>query len=172
TMVPLARDGEVVEPSAVYLAPEGEFLIGEAAEQAGAQAPARLARGFKRRLGDPTPLVVGGTPVPPTALLAAQLRSVVSRVERAEGVPPESVVLTCPAIWGPYRREYFDEATKLAGLTGAVIVTEPEAAATHYAAERRLSAGELVAVYDLGGGTFDTTILRARPAGMEVLRTP
>jgi hypothetical protein len=57
-------------------------------------------------------------------------------------------VLTCPAIGGPYRREYFDEATKQAGLTDAVIVTEPEAAATHYAAERRLNAGELVAVYD------------------------
>ncbi|WP_424186603.1 Hsp70 family protein [Actinokineospora sp. G85] len=51
-------------------------------------------------------------------------------------------------------------------------MTEPEAAATHYSVERRLGDGELVAAYDLGGGTSDTTILRARAGGMEALGTP
>ena len=171
-VVALGRGGEVCEPSVIYAAPDGSVLTGDAAEEAGAAEPHRLARGFKRRLGDPTPLVVGATPFSPAALLAAQLRSIVSRVERTEGAAPGSVVLTCPAIWGPYRREHFDEVPKLAGLTDTVIVTEPEAAAIHYAAERRLGVGELVAVYDLGGGTFDTTILRAGPGGMEIVGTP
>ncbi|WP_035303376.1 Hsp70 family protein [Actinokineospora inagensis] len=167
SMVPLGRVG-VVEPSVVFAGVDGSLLTGDAAVDAGRGEPHRLARGFKRRLGDPTPLVVGGSPYSPAALLAAQLRVVVSRVR----APVESLVLTCPAVWGPYRREHFDEVPRLAGLTDAVMVTEPEAAATHYAAERRLGVGELVAVYDLGGGTFDTTILRAREDGMEIVGTP
>ncbi|GAA3057247.1 Hsp70 family protein [Actinokineospora globicatena] len=171
TMVPLGRDG-VVEPSAVYASVDGTLLTGDAAMDAARAEPHRLVRGFKRRLGDPTPLVVGGAPYSPAALLAAQLKSVIARVTATTGAPPESIVLTCPAVWGPYRREHFDEVPRLAGLSDVIMVTEPEAAATHYAAERRLGVGELVAVYDLGGGTFDTTILRAREDGMEIVGTP
>ncbi|OLR93334.1 Hsp70 family protein [Actinokineospora bangkokensis] len=169
-MVPLGQD--VVVPSVVYSTVEGALLTGVAAEVVGAKDPVRLSRGHKRRLGDPTPLVIGGVAYSPAALLAAQLREVVTYVTAQEGAPPEQVVLTCPAVWGPYRREHFDEVPRLAGLPGARIVTEPEAAATHYSMERRLGEGELVAVYDLGGGTFDTTILRARAGGMEILGTP
>ena len=69
-------------------------------------------------------------------------------------------MLTHPANWGPFRRELFEGGAQIAGLTGAWMVTEPEAAAAHYAASRRLSDGEIIAVYDLGGGTFDATVLR------------
>ena len=171
-MVPLS--GEVVVPSVVYAAPDGTLLTGMAAEQAalgGAEA-GRVARGFKRRLGDPTPLVLGGAAYSPAALMAAQLRDVLTHVTRVEGEPPTSVVLTCPAIWGPYRREHFAEVPRLADVPATRLITEPEAAATHYSVERTLGDGEVVAVYDLGGGTFDTTILRMRPGGMEILGTP
>ncbi|WP_434444119.1 Hsp70 family protein [Lentzea sp. E54] len=163
---------EVVTPSVVFVRPDGGLITGDAAEAAAAHDPMRVSRGHKRRLGDPTPLVIGGAAYSPASLLAAQLRDVVARVVAHEGGPPESIVLTCPAVWGPYRREHFDEVPRLAGLSNVRIVTEPEAAATHYAVERRLGEGELVAVYDLGGGTFDTTILRARAGGMEILGTP
>ncbi|WP_424187002.1 Hsp70 family protein [Actinokineospora sp. G85] len=169
-MVPLGDD--VIIPSVVYSTAKGALLTGNAAEVVGAKDPARLSRGYKRRLGDPTPLVIGGVAYSPAALLAAQLEEVVAYVTAVKGGGPDSVVLTCPAVWGPYRREHFDEVPRLAGLPGARIVTEPEAAATHYSMERRLGEGELVAVYDLGGGTFDTTILRARDGGMEILGTP
>ncbi|PWW67021.1 Hsp70 family protein [Actinokineospora spheciospongiae] len=169
-MVPLG-DG-VITPSVVYAAAEGALITGDVAEAVGRSDPARLARGHKRRLGDPTPLVLSGAAYSPAALLAAQLRDVVAFVGAQEGGAPSSVVLTCPAVWGPYRREHFDEVPRLADLPAARIVTEPEAAATHYSVERRLGDGELVAVYDLGGGTFDTTILRARAGGMEILGTP
>ncbi|TDV42178.1 Hsp70 family protein [Actinophytocola oryzae] len=161
----------VVVPSVACPAPDGAILTGPAA-LAAAGDPARIARNFKRRLGDPTPLVLGGAAYSPTALMAAQLRDVLFTVTRAMGGPPGSVVLTCPAIWGPYRREQFGEVPKLAGLPGYQLLTEPEAAATHYSAERRLGDGEVVAVYDLGGGTFDSTILRMRPGGMEILGVP
>jgi molecular chaperone DnaK len=161
----------VVVPSVAYPAPDGTVLTGQAALEAVAD-PARIARGFKRRLGDPTPLVLGGAAYSPTTLMAAQLRDVLTTVSRHMGGPPGSIVLTCPAIWGPYRREQFAEVPKLAGVTNYRLLTEPEAAATHYSAERRLGDGEVVAVYDLGGGTFDTTILRMRPGGMEILGIP
>jgi molecular chaperone DnaK len=171
-MVPLSP--ELVVPSIIYAAHDGTLLSGTAAEHAARTngEARRVARGYKRRLGDPTPLVLGGSAYSPAALMAAQLRDVLSQVEHVQGAPPDTVVLTCPAIWGQYRREHFAEVPRLAGLSESQLITEPEAAATHYSMERRLGDGEVVAVYDLGGGTFDTTILRARPDGMEILGTP
>ena len=168
-MVPLGPG--MIVPSVAYPAQGGSVLTGPAALAAAAD-PALVARGFKRRLGDPTPLVLGGAAYSPSMLMAAQLRDVLATVSRTSGGPPSSIVLTCPAIWGPYRREQFAEVPRLAGITDYQLVTEPEAAATHYSAERRLGDGEVVAVYDLGGGTFDTTILRMRAGGMEILGTP
>ncbi|MGW5649096.1 Hsp70 family protein [Saccharopolyspora sp. NPDC003752] len=161
----------MIVPSVAYRAPDGALLTGDAALGA-ASDPARTARNFKRRLGDPTPLVLGGSTYSPAALMAAQLRDVLAAVTRGAGRPPESVVLTYPAIWGPYRREHFTEVPRLAGVDDFRLITEPEAAATHYSSERRLGDGEVVAVYDLGGGTFDTTILRMRAGRMEILGTP
>ena len=168
-MVPLSTD--VVVPSLAYHAPDGTLLTGAAA-RAAASDPARVGRGFKRRLGDPTPLMLGGAAYSPAALMAAQLRNVLDQVTGAQGGPPDSVVLTCPAIWGPYRREQFAEVPRLAGVGEHRLITEPEAAATHYCRERALGEGEVVAVYDLGGGTLDTTVLRMRADGMEILGTP
>ncbi|HEV7651038.1 MAG TPA: Hsp70 family protein [Actinophytocola sp.] len=171
-MVPLSRG--VVVPSVAYATPEGTLLTGLAAEEAARGGElGRVARGFKRRIGDPTPLVLGGTAYSPDALMAAQLRDVLEYVTRMEGSPPETIMLTCPAIWGPYRREHFEEVPRLAGVPASHVLTEPEAVATHYSMERRLGDGEVVAVYDLGGGTFDTTILRMGQGGsMEILGTP
>ncbi|MET0136365.1 MAG: Hsp70 family protein [Kibdelosporangium sp.] len=170
-MVPLGP--EIVAPSVVYASPGGNLLTGAAAQHAAAQGEGgRQARGFKRRLGDPTPLVLGGTVYSPAALMAAQLRDVLAQVTHTQGAPPSSVVLTCPAIWGPYRREHFSEVPRLAGAGSYRLITEPEAAAAHYSLERTLGVGEIVAVYDLGGGTFDTTVLRMRSDGMEILGTP
>ncbi|MEV8443525.1 Hsp70 family protein [Actinosynnema sp. NPDC051121] len=168
-MVPLSPD--IVVPSLAYCTPDGTLLTGTAAGDAPAD-PQRLGRGFKRRLGDPTPLLLGGRAYTPTALMAAQLRAVLDQVTAAMGGPPASIVLTCPAIWGPYRREQFAEVPRLAGVTDFGLITEPEAAATHYSRERALGDGEVVAVYDLGGGTLDTTVLRMRSGGMDILGTP
>jgi len=168
-MVALSPD--IVVPSLAYHAPDGTLRTGADA-LAAAEDPARLGRGFKRRLGDPTPLMLGGAAYSPTALMAAQLRAVLDQVTAAMGDAPASVVLTCPAIWGPYRREQFAEVPRLADVGDYRLVTEPEAAATHYSRERALGDGEVVAVYDLGGGTLDTTVLRMRSGGMEILGTP
>ncbi|SFR30179.1 Hsp70 protein [Lentzea waywayandensis] len=168
--VQLGRD--VTVPSVAFVTEGGEVITGDAAESQAILFPQRVSRSHKRRLADPAPLSIGGRVWSPAALMAAQLRDVVALVTAMKGQAPGFVVLTCPAVWGPYRREHFAEVPRLAGLKNVRIITEPEAAAMHYSVERRLGDGETIGVYDLGGGTFDATVLRARPGGMQILGTP
>ena len=165
-------DRSVVSPSVVYLREDGALVPGDAAARRAVSSPDRIGREFKRRLGDPTPVMLGGAPYPVTVLMGTLLQDVLTRVTETEGTKPDSVVLTHPANWGPFRRELFDEVPHVAGLTAPRMVTEPEAAAAHYAATRQLSDGEIIAVYDLGGGTFDATVLRKHPGGIEILGVP
>ncbi|MFE0589297.1 Hsp70 family protein [Micromonospora echinospora] len=183
-MVPLAGQA-LVTPSAAFLDDKGALLTGEAADRLGLQDPSRMAREFKRRLGDPTPVILDGTPYSPTALMAGLLRSVLDTVGQAQGGPPERIVLTHPAVWGPYRREQFAAIPHLAGLSrpedepgsgsdGPTVVTttEPVAAATYYCSTQPLPPDGLLAVYDLGGGTFDSAVVRNGRDGLEIIGTP
>jgi molecular chaperone DnaK len=147
-------------PSAVLLREDGELLVGDAATRRGQQEPARLAREFKRRLGDATPIILGHTPYSSERLMAAVVRHVVDTVTERQGGPPTAVTIAHPANWGPYKRELLEQAATVAGVTGARFVTEPEAAAVHFAAGERVDEGGIVAVYDLGGGTFDAAVMR------------
>jgi len=165
-------DRTVVAPAVVYARDDGSLVTGEAANRRAVSNPDRVGREFKRRLGDPTPVMLGGTPHAVTSLLAALLSETVAKVTETEGAPPANVVLTHPANWGPYRRELFEEVPQLAGVPQVRMITEPEAAAAHYAAARHLSDGDTVAVYDLGGGTFDATVLRKRAVGIDILGSP
>jgi YVTN family beta-propeller protein len=165
-------DRAVVAPAVVYVREDGTVMTGDAAGRRSVSSPDRVGREFKRRLGDPTPVMLGGAPHAVTALLGALLADVVNRVMETEGTAPERVVLTHPANWGPFRRALFDEVPQLAGVPTPQMVTEPEAAAAHYAASRHLDDGDTVAVYDLGGGTFDATVLCKRGEGIEILGTP
>jgi YVTN family beta-propeller protein len=162
----------VVSPAVVYFNEASRLIYGEAAERRALSHPGRVERGFKRRLGDPTPVVLGGVPHQVTALMAGQLRHVLDTVTKVEGSPPDRVALTYPANWGPYRRELFEEVPQLAGLRDHVALTEPEAAAAYYGATRILGEGDTVAVYDLGGGTFDATVLRKRNGVVEMVGDP
>ncbi len=165
-------DRSVVSPAIVYVREDGTLVTGEAASLRGVSSPDRVGREFKRRLGNPTPVMLGGRPHTVPALLGSLLRDVVQKVIETEGEPPDHVLLTHPANWGPFRRALFEEVSQHAGLANPSLVTEPEAAAAHYAASRQLDDGETVAVYDLGGGTFDATVLRKQPGGVEILGTP
>ncbi|MEU7818964.1 Hsp70 family protein, partial [Pseudonocardia sp. NPDC049154] len=127
-------DRSVVTPAVVYLREDGTVVTGDAAGRRAVSNPDRVGREFKRRLGDPTPVMLGGAPHAVTALLANLLSDVVARVSATQGAAPDSMVLTHPANWGPFRRELFDEVPQLAGVAMPKMVTEPEAAAAHYAA--------------------------------------
>ena len=165
-------DGSLVAPAAVYVRDDGRIVTGEAAARRAVSAPDRVAREVKRHLGNPTPMMLGGAPFAVGDLLGAQLQDVLLRVAEQQGGKPEVVALTHPANWGPYRRELFEDVALSAGLEEPLYTTEPEAAAAHYASTRPLGEGEVLAVYDLGGGTFDATVLRRTASGFEILGTP
>ena len=170
-MVALAHQS-VVAPAMVCLLDDGTLVTGDAARRRADARPERIGSQFKRRLGDPTPVLLGTESFTVTELLATLLRDVLTQVVSREGGPPDRVVLTHPANWGPFRRKLFDEVPGRAGLSNTETITEPEAAAAHYAATRRLHDGQIVAVYDLGGGTFDATILRGGTNAVEILGRP
>ncbi len=151
---------------------DGEVLVGEAADRRAVNEPTRTAREFKRRLGDPAPLVLGGTPYGAESLMAHLLRAMVEAVRERQGTRPERVVVTHPANYGPYKKELLVEMTRLADVGRVDFLTEPEAAAINYAEQDRLEVGEIVAVYDFGGGTFDAAVLRKMADGFEILGQP
>jgi YVTN family beta-propeller protein len=159
-------------PSVVYLREDGELLVGEPAERRSVTAPGRIAREFKRRMGDPTPILLGGTPFSAHALTGKLLREVVEVVTAGEGGPPDAIVVTYPANWGEYKKELLEQAIRHADIGSARTAIEPEAAAVFYASTTRVEPGEVIAVYDLGGGTFDATVLRKTPQGFEILGQP
>ncbi len=156
-------------PSLVFVREDGDVLVGEAAERRALTEPDRLSRAAKRLLGDPTPVFLGGTPFAPATLMARLLAQVVDVATERRGAAPDRIVVTHPANWGPYKREAFDQVLAQADLAEADTLTEPEAAAIHYARSERLDPGETVAVYDLGGGTFDAAVLRRTERGFELL---
>jgi YVTN family beta-propeller protein len=170
-VVPLGNRSSVV-PTVILLREDHEILTGESADRRAVTDPDRVAREFKRRLGDTTPLLLGGTPMSPQALVGRMLRWVIDRVAEVEGEQPSYVALSHPANWGPYKLDLLDQAVRLADLDAVATITEPEAAARYYASNERMETGDVVAVYDLGGGTFDTAVLRKTDLDFEILGSP
>jgi molecular chaperone DnaK len=161
-----------VIPSLVFLRDDETMLVGDAAERRGLGEPRRLAREFKRRMGDATPIMLGSSPYSAERIMAALLRDVVAAVGEREGAAPDRVVVTHPANWGPYKTDLLRQAATMAGLREPVLITEPVAAALSYASTERVEVGRVVAVYDLGGGTFDAAVLRKTDRGFEQLGSP
>ena len=153
-------------PSVVAIA-DGAPVAGEAAVRVGRDQPTAVAREFKRRLGDSTPIVLAGTPYGPEALTGHLLAHVVTAAGGAGAVG--AVTLTHPATWGEFKLDLLREAGRVAGLSDVELIPEPVAAAGHYARLGRLSAGDAVAVYDFGGGTFDAAVVRIGANGPELL---
>ncbi|MCA1675088.1 MAG: Hsp70 family protein, partial [Actinobacteria bacterium] len=177
-VVPLGTRAAAVA-SVIFLGEDGQVVVGDAAERRALTDPDRVVREFKRRLGDDIPLVVGGEPYGAHEVTALMVRWVVDRVTEREGGPPEQITLTLPASWGPHRKELLGQGLGKVGLEDVAFLTEPEAAAFSYATQERVEPNTTIAVYDLGGGTFDAAVVRkteadqfdvlGRPEGVERL---
>ena len=129
-------------------------------------------RDLTRRVGDPTPLLVGRQPVSPDELAARFLVRVVDDVAKRESGVAARVAVTHPAGWGPHRLGALHAALAEQGLGSATLIPEPVAAATGYAASARVEPGATLGVYDLGGGRCDATVLRRGPDGFTVVGSP
>ena len=158
--------------SVMYLADDGSVLVGEAAERRALTDPDRVVREFKRRIGDEIPLMIGGRPYQAHELGARMIRWVVDLVSEREGGPPRRIAVTHPASWGAHKKDLLGRALRDVGLT-VTFLAEPQAAAVSYASAERVDPASTVAVYDLGGGTFDAAVVRKNNNGtFELLGQP
>ncbi len=173
----VALEGAPQMPSAVFwregtVGAHGELVLGRRVENLAARAPWCLERTPKRRIADEA-MQLGDQQVRVTDAIAEILRKVAAEATRLRGGQrPTEVRLTHPARWGEVRLEKLRRAAAEAGFLDPVLIPEPVAAATYFAS-LRLGPGEHVAVYDLGGGTFDTAVLcRTDDGGFEVVGRP
>ncbi|WP_091027409.1 Hsp70 family protein [Glycomyces harbinensis] len=162
-------DGSPQLPSAVFLGEQGAPVTGADALHHGRRQPERFEPNPKRRIDDGT-LLLGDQELEVTKVIAAVLSRVANECRRTVG-GLGSVTVTVPAAWGPTRRHVIADAALAAGLGRVDLVPEPVAAASYFAEAlgSDIPVGSGVVVYDLGGGTFDATVLRRTPTGFDVL---
>src|SRR5579884_2790859 len=166
------RDGEMLTPSAVLLLDDETAVVGQAALDVALEQPDRVATLIKRRMGYPSyGRPIAGRDFRPETLSAVILRKLVQDAELRLG-PVSRAVITVPAYFDDTRRKATKDAGRIAGLDVLDILDEPTAAALAYSLQRPKSgpASEpamlppqgqrTVLVYDLGGGTFDVTLVR------------
>ncbi|PYM36368.1 MAG: molecular chaperone DnaK [Candidatus Rokuibacteriota bacterium] len=183
------REGQALLPSVVAFMPDG-VLVGAAAKRQLVRRPETtvysvkrlMGRGyedvkdelcyfpFKVRPGDGVVRIrVGDREVTPPEVSAIVLKALKDRAEAHFGEPVEKAVVTVPAYFNDGQRQATKDAGRIAGLDVVRIVNEPTAASLAYGLQRRREG--LIAVYDLGGGTFDISILRVKDDVFEVLAT-
>ena len=166
-VLPTALGGEIT-PSVVYFEPDGTAVVGAEAVQATAVDPENGVQLIKRAMGTEFPLRIRDQQHTPESVSALILRQLVTAATGADGARV-SAVITVPAYFGLAEREATYQAGVIAGLDVLELLDEPVAAAAHYG----LTSGgdRTVLVYDLGGGTFDTTVLRISGGAVQVLAT-
>src|SRR5436309_11262996 len=175
------RDGDMLTPSAVLLLDAGSAVVGQAALDVAQEQPDRVATLVKRRMGlESFGRPVAGRDFRPETLSAIILRKLVQDAELRLG-PVSKAVITVPAYFDDTRRKATKDAGRIAGLDVLDILDEPTAAALAYSFQPPRGARELapdiilpneqrtVLVYDLGGGTFDVTLVRLSHRRFETL---
>ncbi len=175
-------------PAVLYLGADGSTLFGRAARRRALADPIRAVSDLPRRLGDPTPLLIGGASLPVQSLLARLFDHVVAEVVRQAGGPPTGIVATHPASWSPYKIDLLLGALHQLSVDGSPTFATCPAPVAVAAYHRRSPArsGELLGVYDLGAGSCDAAVvgldtglgnslkggrwsLRGKPDGLEHL---
>ncbi|MBM3734490.1 MAG: heat-shock protein Hsp70 [Acidobacteria bacterium] len=154
-------------PSVVGISPSGELLVGESARNQHRVYPERTVRSIKRRMGTAEKVDLGDKQFSPSEISSLILRELVEWAHKSLGQRPEKAVITVPAYFSDAQRNATREAGALAGLDVVRILNEPTAAslAYGYGEGKRHTA----MVYDLGGGTFDVSIVTMEGDITEVL---
>ena len=160
--------GDEITPSVVYFEPDGSVVVGEEAVQATAVDPDNGVQLIKRNMGAEFPLSIRGQDHTPESISALILRQLTSAACGTTAGPVRAVI-TVPAYFGLAEREATHQAGLIAGLDVLELLDEPVAAAAHYGLNT--TGDRTVLVYDLGGGTFDTTVLKISGGRVTVLAT-
>ena len=159
--------GERRLPSCVGLADDGSTLIGNSARNQLALHPERTIHSVKRHMGKEVDLTLGDQHYSPQEISAMILRRLKEIAEQQSGERYQRAVITVPAFFSDAQRQATREAGEIAGLSVERIINEPTAAAVAYEGEH--SEPLTILVYDLGGGTFDVSVVRIEQQVVEVL---
>jgi molecular chaperone DnaK len=163
----IEEDGDPILPSIVAMTMDGKLIVGKTAKNQLAAFPDRTIASIKRRMGQAVKVTMADQEFTPQEISAMILRRLRQRAEQSLGQEVTRAVITVPAFFDENQRQATREAGQLAGLSVERIINEPTAASLVYHAgtpERR----HLI-VYDLGGGTFDVSIVRIEAGVVEVL---
>ena len=162
--------GSMLTPSAVSIDDDGSVLVGASARERLVTQPRRSAGSFKRLMGTEQKLALAGVHYRPEDLSALVLRSLKADAEAATGEKVEEVIISVPAYFNDQQRKATRLAGELAGLKVLRLVNEPTAAALFHGIHERGEDATFL-IIDLGGGTFDVSILERFSGVMEVRAT-
>ena len=163
-------EGESTTPSVVFFESKDNVVVGQAAKEVVSIHTSQCVSTVKRAMGDPHwEREFFGHVYKPQDISSFILRKVVGDAEKITGEKIEDVVITCPAYFGINEKEATKQAGVLAGLNVLYVIPEPTAAALAYGIEQ--DQDQVILVYDLGGGTFDITLIEINASEINVICT-
>ncbi|MCF8024739.1 MAG: Hsp70 family protein [Desulfobacteraceae bacterium] len=163
----LTEQDNGIVPSCVGLDAQGNILVGRQAANQAAFAPERTVSSIKRKMGEEIRIALGSNQYLPQEISALILKTLRQRAEEYLGQPVGKAVITVPAYFTDSQRQATREAGRIAGLEVLRIINEPTAAALAY--ENTSGKTAQILVYDLGGGTFDVSIVKIENGVIEVM---
>ena len=162
-------EGMRTTPSVVAFSKEGERMVGHVAKRQAITNPDRTVSSIKREMGSNYKVTIDGKAYTPQEISSMVLQKLKTDAEAYLGQPVTEAVITVPAYFTDSQRQATKDAGKIAGLDVKRIINEPTAAALAYGVDKEQS--QKIMVYDLGGGTFDVSILNIDDGVIEVLAT-
>ena len=162
-------EGNRTTPSVVAFSKDGERMVGQVAKRQAITNPDRTIMSIKRQMGTDHKVNIDGKAYTPQEISAMILQKLKADAEAYLGQPVTEAVITVPAYFNDAQRQATKDAGKIAGLEVKRIINEPTAAALAYGVDKENA--QKVMVYDLGGGTFDVSILDIGDGVIEVLST-
>ncbi len=164
-----SSEGSRTTPSIVGFSKTGEILVGQLAKRQAVLNPERTVISIKRHMGTDHAVTIDGKPHTPQEISAKILRKLKDDASKYLGEDVSKVVITVPAYFNDSQRQATKDAGKIAGLEVLRIINEPTAAALAYGLDKKKD--ETILVFDLGGGTFDVSILEVGDGVFEVKST-
>ncbi|MDY5263486.1 MAG: molecular chaperone DnaK [Eubacteriales bacterium] len=166
-----SAEGHRTTPSVVGFNKEGERLVGEIAKRQAITNPDRTVSSIKREMGTDYKVKIDDKTYSPQEISSMVLAKLKKDAEAYIGSPVTQAVITVPAYFSDSQRQATKDAGKIAGLEVLRIINEPTAAALAYGLDKEENKNQKILIYDLGGGTFDVSILEIGDGVFEVLST-